>query len=538
MKNSDASAVTLTPSRGWVIGIIPLVTLLIAGAMIVYHFSQQGSQIVLITATAEGIDAGKTPIKNRSVVIGEVETTALAEDLRHVEITVRLQPGMEKLLHRNSVFWLVKPHRGQQGITGLSTLMTGAYIALGPGDAGDPLPRYSLLDAPPLAPINAQGVRVIVNSQKKEQLNPGDPVMFSGFRVGTVETSHFNAEQRGMTYRLFIAAPYDRLVTTNSRFWQQSGVTVERSASGLRVESDAIVSLLRGSVSFAVPSGWAPGRVARNNAEYRLFDDRQSIERSLYTRQVPFLLLFTESVRGLKPGAPVEFRGIRLGTVSKVPFVLPGRTQNMVTDYHVPVLINLEPDRFVREMPDFNLLQRLKSGIARGMRATLKTSSLLSGALYIDLDFITDAAAYSGPEFIDGYEIIPTAPVGLNQLQQKLVSALEKINHLPLTPLVLQTSATLKQSQRTMGALQQTMNDLNQLTASPAMETLPVELQHSLRELNSSLKGLQPGSLAYDRLVGNMQRLDRVLRELQSLLRLLNRQSNALVSDAATQADR
>jgi len=538
MKNSDTSAVTLPPSRGWVIWIIPLLTLLAAAAMVVYHFSHQGAQITLITDTAEGIKAGNTPIKNRSIIIGEVETTALAEDLRHVEIKLRLHPGMEKLLHRNSMFWLVKPQIGHEGITGLSTLMSGAYIALQPGDAGSPLTRYSLLDAPPLASVNAQGIRVILNSQKKGQLQTGDPVMFSGFRVGSVESSRFDTQRRGMTYRLFIASPYDRLVTNNTRFWQTRGINVGRSASGLRVESDSVVSLLSGGVSFAVPSGWEPGRVARNNAEYPLFDDRQSTERSYYTRRVPFLLLFTDSVRGLKPGAPVEFRGIRLGTVIQVPFVLPGRSQNMATDYRVPVLINLEPDRFVREMPDFNLVERLKSGIARGMRATLRTSSLLSGALYIDLDFLTDVAAYTGPQFIAGYEIIPTAPGGLNQLQQKLVSVLDKVNHLPLTPLVLQTSATLKQSQRTMVELQQTVKDLNQLTASPAMQTLPVELQHALRELNSSLKGLQPGSLAYDRLVGNMQRLDQVLRDLQSLLKLLNRKSNALVSDAATQADR
>ncbi|HAI06827.1 MAG TPA: intermembrane transport protein PqiB [Pantoea sp.] len=538
MKNSDTSAVTLPPSRGWVIWIIPLLTLLAAAAMVVYHFSHQGAQITLITDTAEGIKAGNTPIKNRSIIIGEVETTALAEDLRHVEIKLRLHPGMEKLLHRNSMFWLVKPQIGHEGITGLSTLMSGAYIALQPGDAGSPLTRYSLLDAPPLASVNAQGIRVILNSQKKGQLQTGDPVMFSGFRVGSVESSRFDTQRRGMTYRLFIASPYDRLVTNNTRFWQTRGINVGRSASGLRVESDSVVSLLSGGVSFAVPSGWEPGRVARNNAEYPLFDDRQSTERSYYTRRVPFLLLFTDSVRGLKPGAPVEFRGIRLGTVIQVPFVLPGRSQNMATDYRVPVLINLEPDRFVREMPDFNLVERLKSGIARGMRATLRTSSLLSGALYIDLDFLTDVAAYTGPKLIAGYEIIPTAPGGLNQLQQKLVSVLDKVNHLPLTPLVLQTSATLKQSQRTMVELQQTVKDLNQLTASPAMQTLPVELQHALRELNSSLKGLQPGSLAYDRLVGNMQRLDQVLRDLQSLLKLLNRKSNALVADAATQADR
>ena len=536
MKNADACAMTL--SRRLARGIISLMVMMAGIAIVFYHFSDHRPRVTLITESAEGIKAGKTPIKNRSIIIGEVESTALADDLRHVEINVRLNRGMEKLLHSNSVFWRVKPQSGQDGITGLSTLMTGAYIALQSGNEGQPLTQYPLLDVPPLAPVNARGIRVMLRSDKNSQLKAGDPVMFSGYRVGSVEISRFDAGRRAMTYQLFIPSPYDRLVTTHTRFWKESGITVDRSASGLRVETDAMISLFTGGISFDTPQGMKSVQIARNNAEYSLFNDRQSSERSFFTRHVPFLLFFTDSVRGLKAGAPVEFRGIRLGTVIKVPFVLPGRSQNIATAYRVPVLINIEPDRFAREMPDFNLVQRLRSGIARGMRATLRTSNLLSGALYIELDFLSHAAAYDGPGSIPGYEIIPTAPGGLNQLQQKLALVLDKVNHLPLTPQMKQTSATLQQSQRTMSELQTTLKHLSQLTGSPAMETLPVELQQTLRELNISLKGLQPGSPAYNRLVDNLQRLDPVLRELQSLLRLLNNKSNALISDAATHADR
>lgn len=513
--------------------IIPIVTLLIGGWILFYHFSHLGPQVTLITENAEGIEAGKTTIKSRSVDVGVVEKTELTDDLHHVEITARLNSGMEKLLHSDSVFWVVKPQIGREGVTGLNTLLSGAYIELQPGTKAEPKEHYQLLDAPPLAPPDAKGIRITLDSKKAGQLNAGDPVLFRGYRVGTVETSNFDTDKRMMTYQLFIAAPYDRLVTTNVRFWKDSGIAVDMSASGMRVEMGSLTTLFSGGVSFDVPDGWELGQAATNNADYHLFDDQRSIQDSLYTNHVDFLMYFTDSIRGLQAGAPVEFRGIRLGTVAEVPFMTEGVNQALNNDYRVPVLIRIEPDRFVKRLgQNFNLEQHLQDGKKRGLRASLKTGNLLSGSLYVDLDFYDNVPAYKGPEKVAGYEIIPTTSGGLSQIQQKLVAALDKINALPLNGVVTEATGTLKESQRTLRELQGTLKNLNQITASPAMKTLPEDMQQTLRELNRSMKGLQPGSPAYNKLVGDMQRLDQVLRELQPVLKTLNTKSNALVFEA------
>lgn len=154
-ENRPGDAQVSTIKRWSPVWIIPLVTLLIGGWIIFYHFSHQGPEVILITENAEGIKAGKTLIKNRSIEVGLVESTELTHDLRHVEIKVRLHPGMEKLLRGNTVFWVVKPQIDREGITGLSTLLSGAYIELKPGSQGDVPGHYALLDAPPLAPSDA-----------------------------------------------------------------------------------------------------------------------------------------------------------------------------------------------------------------------------------------------------------------------------------------------------------------------------------------------------------------------------------------------
>ncbi|WP_241607524.1 intermembrane transport protein PqiB [Rosenbergiella epipactidis] len=518
--------------------IVPIITILIGSWIIYYHFSHQGPEVVLVTSNAEGIVPGKTAIKSRSVDIGMVESAKLSDDLKNVEIRARLNTGMEKMLHQDSVFWAVKPQIGREGVTGLGTLLSGSYIELQAGSKGEEPAQYNLLDSPPLASPDAKGIHISLNSEQAGQLNAGDPVLFRGFRVGSVELSRFDADERQMEYQLFIQAPYDRLVTSNVRFWKDSGIAVDMSASGMRVEMGSLTTLFTGGVSFDVPEGWSVGTKVANDTHYHLFNDQRSISESLYTQHSDYLLFFNESIRGLQEGAPVEFRGIRLGTVAQVPFIIPDMLKKLNGDYRIPVLIKIEPERFSKKLgDDFNLQQRLSDGLQHGLRASLKTANLITGALYVDLDFTNDAGAYKGPTRFDHYNIIPTVNGGITQMQQKVMEILDKLEKLPLNPLLTEATGTLKESQKTLQQLQTTLDHVNKITSSPAMKTLPDDVQQTLRQLSQSLKGLQPGSPAYTKLQGNLQHLDQVLVELQPVLRTLNTKSNALVFEASPGKD-
>lgn len=520
------------------IWIFPIVTALIGAWILFYHYSHQGPEVTLITTNAEGIEGGKTTIKSRSVDVGIVESTTLTDDLTHVEIKARLNSGMEKLLHKDSVFWVVKPQIGREGISGLGTLLSGAYIELQPGSKGSELNSYQLLDSPPLAPPDAKGIRVLLDSKKAGQLSPGDPVLFRGYRVGSVETSTFDPQSRTISYQLFISAPNDRLVTSNVRFWKDSGVAVDLTSAGMRVEMGSLSTLFSGGVSFDVPEGVELGQPIAEKTEFKLYDDQKSIQDSLYTQHIDYLMFFKDSVRGLQPGAPVEFRGIRLGTVAQVPYFVPGLRQALNDDYRIPVMIRIEPERLASELgekPDVG--SHLTGLIQRGLRGALKTGNLVTGALYVDLDFYPkEKPVKEMPEF-GGHQIIPTVSGGLAQIQQRLMDTLDKINNLPLTPMVEQATNTLSESQNTMRRLQTTLDNLNKITASQSAQQLPADMQKTLRELNRSMQGFQPGSAAYNKMVGDMQRLDQVLRELQPVLKTLNEKSNALVFEAKDKKD-
>lgn len=518
--------------------IIPLVTALIGAWILFYHFSHQGPEVTLITTSADGIEAGKTTIKSRSVNVGKVEAVSLSDNLQQVIIKARLDAGMDKMLKGDSVFWVVKPQIGREGISGLGTLLSGAYIELQPGAKGEEKNDYKLLDAPPLASPDAEGIRVVLTSDRAGQLNPGDPVLFRGFQVGSVETSHFDPTLRQLRYQLFIRAPYNRLVTSNVRFWKESGVSFDMSAQGMRVQMGSLTTLFGGGVSFDVPEGWEPGDEVVNSATYQLFDDQRSIQNSLYTKHTDYVLFFSDSVRGLQPGAPVEFRGIRLGTVGQVPYQIPGTAGQIDSDYRIPVLIRIEPDRFNKMLGDnFNMNEHLLSALKSGLRASLKSANLLTGSLYVDLDFYPNAKPWNGPKQIDGQVLLPTVSGGLAQIQQKLMATLDKINALPLNPMIEEATRTLAESQKTMKSTQKTLDSLNAIVSSKEMKDLPQDMQKTLLQLNRSMQGFQPGSPAYNKMVDDMQRLDETLRELQPVLKTLNHKSNALVFAAPGQDD-
>ena len=518
--------------------IFPIVTALIGAWILFYHYSHQGPEVTLITTNAEGIEGGKTRIKSRSVDVGVVESTTLTDDLTHVEIKARLNSGMEKLLHKDSVFWVVKPQVGREGISGLGTLLSGAYVELQPGSKGPVPDEYELLDSPPLAPPDAKGIRVLLDSKKAGQLSPGDPVLFRGYRVGSVETSTFDPQTRSISYQLFISAPNDRLVTSNVRFWKDSGVAVDLTSAGMRVEMGSLATLFSGGVSFDVPEGVELGQPIAEKTAFKLYDDQKSIQDSLYTEHIDYLMFFKDSIRGLQPGAPVEFRGIRLGTVAKVPYFVPGLRQSITDDYRIPVLIQIEPERLAAQFGDSpDVRGHLPMLIERGLRAALKTGNLVTGALYVDLDFYPKEPAIAKMKEFNDMGIIPTVSGGLAQIQLRLMDTLDKINNLPLAPMVQQATNTLSESQNTMRRLQATLDNLNKITASQSAQQLPGDMQKTLRELNRSMQGFQPGSAAYNKMVADMQRLDQVLRELQPVLKTLNEKSNALVFEAKDKKD-
>ena len=514
------------------IWLVPIVAALIGLWLVYATLSNQGPLITMTMVNAEGIEAGKTMIKARSVEVGTVQSVRLSEDLSHVVVTARMAVDTEDLLRQDSQMWVVKPRIERQGISGLGTLLSGAYIELLPGKGKKYADHFAVLDTPPVAQPDEKGLRIQLISDQSRGLNIGDPVMYRGFTVGRVEQSHFSAGSRQMEYQLFISAPYDSLVTSNARFWLNGGLRFEASTEGVKFETGSLENIIKGGISFDVPKGWNLGKPVESRHQFKLYTDETSSRMRDYDRYLEYVLLFDDSVRGLADGAPVEYRGIRIGTVQEVPYQLDDGKLLGTTQGQIPVLIRIEPERFDADNSERalgQLYRDLEQQIRKGLRATLKTGSLLTGALFVDFNFQPDSPRAAGYGRFGKYPTIPTLPGGLARIEQQANRLLTKLNALPLDTTLGNLDAMLKESKQSFAAMRELSANLNQLTKQPGAQQLPAELTKTMQELQKTLQSFSSGSPVYGDLNRSIESLNQLLRELRPVARKVNDKPNSLI---------
>ena len=514
------------------IWIVPVVALLIGAWMLYDSISRLGPTITLTVETAEGIEAGKTLIKTRNVEVGKIEKVSLSQDLKSAVLIARMSPQAEAMLNQDTLFWVEKPRIGLEGVSGLGTVLSGAYIQLLPGSSTDKQDEFTILEQPPITPTDAPGLRINLTSQIGSSVRIGDPVSYQGFTVGRVEDSRFDPEQREMHHRLYIKSPYEMLVTSNTRFWAASGLNISLDSQGFSVNMGSLESLVSGGITFGVPNNSPAGKKAKEDAEYVLFNDEKSAQEGQFDDYLDYVLLVDDTVRGLSNNAPVEYRGLRIGTVISVPWNFSAPQPDSGNRFAIPVLIRIEPQRLESDASqDTDLAawaKRFDRLVGYGMRATLKSGNLLTGALFVDLNFYKDAEPFKPASFAE-VPVFPTISAGFAQIEQKVSNLLDKLNNLKIEPVVASLDKTLVSTQQTMEKVNSIAASVDQLLADPAIGQMPNNIDVAMRQLRDTLHGFSPDSEGYNELTQTLSRLEKLMQEMQPVIRTLNDQPNALI---------
>lgn len=512
------------------IWIVPLLALGIGLWMFVQYLNSQGPVITIRLPNASGIDVGKTAIKSLNVKVGVVTKVQLSKDYSYITVTAQMNNDTGRMLKNDTMFWVVKPRIGKGGISGLDTLLSGSYIEMQPGDGKEDKNHFVALDVPPVAPADAKGLRVILTSRQAGKLDVGDPVLYDGFTVGRVEKVNFDINSKRANYQLFIFEPYDSLVRTSSNFILASGVKVQVGAEGFNVKIGSLESLITGGVTFTTPADDQGRSQLKQKAYYRLYNNDAEVREKMFEQHLDFVMLFSESIRGLKAGAPIEYRGIQIGTVQKVPLRLP-TSQEGFTSKQIPVLVRIDLGRVYDRSDEgtlASLQENLEKEFKQGLRATLKTGNLLTGALYIGTDVYKAEKPIKALKY-DGYDIFPTKTGDLAEVQKQLTNLLDKFNKLPVEDTLNSMTATLKASEKTMATMQTTINDLDRLLKQKDTQALPGDVRASLKQIQTTLNGFGPDAAPYQNLEGALTRFESVMTELQPVLRQLNEKPNSLV---------
>lgn len=543
--SETAGEVTARVGRGpkfSTIWLVPAVAIVIGLWMVYAHWSSQGPLIEITFVSGEGIEAGKTKVKRKNVAVGEVLELRLSDDAEHVVLSVRINKEETRLLREDSQFWVVRPRVGKGGVSGLNTLLSGAYIELSPGSDADLAYQFTGLERPPFTPIGTPGLHITLDSDGNRPLGEGDPVLFHGIEVGKIEYVHFNSEERRTYYNAFVAAPYDRLITTNTRFWLSNGLSVDLSADGIRLEMASLTTVISGGVSFDVPVGQPQGEHIMERAFFTIYPREGAINETQYEHSLSYMVLFDDSIRGLKPGAPVEYRGVKVGSVIRTDIDYPEVENMLMPRARIPVLVEIIPARFGFPDEESVLAEvdgRIVELVGVGLRAGLATGSLLTGQKYIELQYHRDSGGEAGGdvEVFAGYKVIPTIDGQLGQLLDNASRTLEVINKLPLDEVLDSAQSALDEIAATLAEFRKSATELDEILTDPASHELIGTLNETLIGFQQLAGDFSEGSATHAELQDSLRSLAKMLQELEPVLKNLRRQPNSLIFGGSDDED-
>lgn len=546
--NRNLPQAVVEQARGLpLVWLIPLVAAL-AGAWLAWKtISEKGPAITISFHEAYGLEAGKTKIKFKDIEVGLVEAVRLKDDLTGVVVTARMQPGIADHLRQGTSFWVVKPQFGLGGVSGLDTLLAGNYIAVEFGP-GKPTRRFTGLEHAPKISAETPGRAFVLLTDSASAVQEGTPVYFRNIQAGRVVDIALTEDKQNVRCEIFIDAPFDQLVQDNSRFWLTSAIDLSLNTQGFNLKIGSLLSMFTGGIAFDTPNLNVKGELeSAAGKEFWLHKDFASVDEHRHVHKRRFVLYFNDSVRGLSAGAPVEIRGIKVGAVSEVRLDFDFGTKTI----RIPVVIEIDPDTFI----DPALLEKhfqaeqatAESGrrpvfeklVERGLRARLKTGSLLTGQLFVDLDFYPESpprqVVYGGP-----YPELPTLPSVTDQLQKDVTEIIARIKALPLDKIGEELLGTARGAnrlansadlQKALAGLDGLLGDVRRLaqTTDGRIAALATSMETSLGTARLVLQQLEPGSPMAVNLNKAMEELSAAARSIRTLGDYLNRHPDALL---------
>ena len=512
--------------------LVPLMALLLGASLAYNSYKEQGPLITIQFNSADGLVAGKTPIRYRNVNIGLVEKIALNDDLETVMIEARMSVDSRRFLNNHARFWVVKPRVGTSGVSGLGTLLSGAYIQVNSlvGTAYED--DFVGLEKPPLTEEGAPGVRINLQAEQAGYVSIGSPVYYRQVKVGRIEAQRFLPGYKTVEFTIFVEAPHHKIIRNITKFWNVSGVALNVNANGLSVRTPSLEGLAQGGVSFDIieeyefPYQVEDGHVFTLHESFEAaMEDTLDLSNSSRYEYVTF---FDGSVRGLSRGAPVEFKGVQIGRVTDIKLMYEESSQSV----RVPVHIELQPERLLGvkgvDSDDVN------RSIARNLQAKLQMGNLLTGQLYVSLEDIEGVPAPLQRN-ADGVPVLPSVKSDLGQVTEGVQTALTRINELPLEELMANVTDTVAQVQQlltgfnalglagridgTFGSVDGAVQEYTKLatTLSKDISSLSKQVNAFVATADESIEGIAPDSPLYYNMLNTLKDLQQAARSVQAV---------------------
>lgn len=533
--NTAQSTAKIRPSKtlASTIWLIPLIAAAVGGYLLVQNIRSQGHEITLYMDNADGLAVNSTTIRVLNVEVGRITHIRLRNNQQGVELTAKINPDNANLIRKDSQFWIVKPRIDQNGVTGLGTLISGSYIALDPGKSTENEDKFEVADLPPITALGQSGLRLKLSGKNSRMINVGSPVLYENHIVGTVESAKFNPTDQTVQYSIFIQSPNESLINSASQFWLDSGINVRLNGGGVSIDSPPISALLSGAIAFDTPQSTQATSV-QNESTFTIHNNRAEIENQPNERTLYYVAFFNSSIKGLDVGAPVEYKGLRIGTVAEVPYFQNNDQQHLFKNGYIPVRLRIDPDRIDQNehKQDKSYWQNtIQTALHQGLIATLASNNLILGSKLVSLEENKDNhdPILKPQNEYGGDLVIATRGGGLDNLQAQVSQLLNKFNALPLDKTIGELNGNLKELRQTLKSAQTMLTSANKWVTQNSTQQLPEQLNKTLSELRQTLQGVSPQSPIYQDVQNTLDSLDQTLQNVQPVINTLKEQPNALI---------
>lgn len=508
--------------------IIPIIAALVGIGIAVKAMLDRGPTITIHFHTAEGIEAGKTKIRYKSVEIGAVKSVKLADDRKSVLVDAEMDRQSAKgFLVEDTRFWVVRPRIAGGQVSGLGTLLAGSYIGADPGQSKKARRDFIGLETPPVVTSDLPGRSFTLLAEDLGSLDVNSPVYYRGVLAGRVASSDVANDGKRVKVQVFVQEPFDRFVNANTRFWNASGVDVSLDANGVKMKTQSLVTLLLGGISFATPPDERPGPPAQANTSFTLWESRAEAFRPRETVTETYVMKFTQSARGLAVGAPVDFRGVTVGQVDRIDLDYDPKT----VSFRSAVQIELYPRRLrprnARPGGRFDTMtpeERMKTFVAHGFRGQLRSANLLTGQLLVAVDFFPKEPKAT-LDFTKTPPEIPTVAGGLGELQESIASIIKKLDKVPFDAIASDLRKTLVDLRGTV----QRLDGLIQHVDSDLTPSMKATLEQARKTLAAAEKAVSSDSPVQGDLRETLEQVTRAAESLRSLTDYLERHPESLI---------
>ena len=536
------------------IWLIPVVAAFIGLYLGWQALSQRGPLIAITFNTAQGLTAGQTKVRHKAVDLGTVESITLDRDMKRVTVRVRMLREAEGRLTDHARFWVVRPRLNARSLSGLDTLVSGAYLEMDPGEEGGTSTyQFVGLEDPPGVRSDEPGTNYVMRAPRIGSLGPGSPVFYRDVEVGEVLGYDLHNGVGPVAVNLFVRAPFDKLVHPETKFWNSSGLSVTLGPTGFHVEVESLQAVLAGGVAFDTPGNSISGKPADPGSSFILYSDKGDADTSRFRTRVPVVAYFRSSVSGLAAGSAVLVYGIQVGVVTEVRLLQDLNSGNT----RVRVQMEVQPGRVLGAQDGDNLdaLAVTKAMVAQGMRAELQTTNYLTGQLAVSLEFLKNPPP--AEVTLEGKDtlVLPSQDGGLTGITSALGNFADKLDQLPIAEISRNLNGLLSTLNQTVGGddMKQTIRNLSSTLAtvqdfvkradaglSPALDKLPKiadDLQQTVAHANKVMTSVDAGYGRNSEFQSSVQRvLDQVndtARSIRLLADFLDRHPEALIRGRA-----